>query len=122
MRKIRRIPKVIIRPVWQVEPNSIITSPTPNTQLKSSVLEIHGWAYSSDGIKAVHISKDDGKSWLEAEVEPRMEFSWQQFKAKVDLPLGTHRIIARATSSAELQQPLSGRRNHVHTVEFEVVS
>ena len=111
-----------MRPVWTVEPNSMITSPAPGARVGGSGVEIRGWAWSADGVRDVRISADKGESWVVAEVAQRTDFSWQQFKAVLELPEGTHRLMARATSSSGAEQPLAGRRNHVHTVAIEVTN
>jgi DMSO/TMAO reductase YedYZ molybdopterin-dependent catalytic subunit len=111
-----------MRPVWTVEPNSMITSPAPGAQLQGVRLKVRGWAWSADSIKDVSISANGGKSWVVADVAQRTDFSWQQFKAMLDLPDGMHQLMARATSLSGVEQPLSGRRNHVHTIAVEVTN
>jgi hypothetical protein len=111
-----------MRPVWNVEPNSMIVSPPSGAQLESSLVEVRGWARSGGGIEAVQISIDDSQTWGEADVESRRDFSWQKFSSMVTLPPGIHRLTARATSSSGFKQPLSGRRNHVHIIAFKILS
>lgn len=110
-----------MRPVWMVEPNSMIVSPPDGAQLKSSLVEVRGWAWSDDAIKSVKVKVDDNKTWVEADVETRRNFSWQKFSTLVTLPPGEHRLTARAISSSGLEQPISGRRNHVHIIMFGVL-
>lgn len=109
-----------IRPVWMVEPNSMITSPVPGTRLDGPRVRVHGWAWSADSVTDVGISADGGRNWVVADVKPRTDFSWQHFETVLELPNGKHQLVARATSLSEEQQPLFGRRNHVHTVAIEV--
>lgn len=109
-----------MRPVWSVEPNSMIVNPAPDTRVQDSTFEVSGWAWSDDGISSVHLGTADGKEWVEAEVNPRIDFSWQAFAKIITLSPGSHRIIARATSAMGLQQPLSERRNHVHGIIVHV--
>lgn len=109
-----------MRPVWVVEPNSIIVHPLPGAQLDSPEVKVQGWAWSGDGIAYVSLSANEGKTWINAELAPRVDFSWQQFKATLQLPNGTHRLIARATSRGGIHQPLHGRRNHAHSVLVDV--
>jgi DMSO/TMAO reductase YedYZ molybdopterin-dependent catalytic subunit len=110
-----------MRPVWRVEPNSMIVTPARDAQLEGPRIEVEGWAWSDDVISAVQVSTDGGVSWLDAIVEPRHEFSWQKFNTVVSLSSGLHQLVARATSSSGLQQPLSGRRNHAHTIKICVM-
>jgi DMSO/TMAO reductase YedYZ molybdopterin-dependent catalytic subunit len=110
-----------MRPVWEVEPNSMIVTPAQDAQLEGPQVEVEGWAWSDDGISAVQVSIDGGGSWLDATVEPRHEFSWQKFKTVVPLLSGLHQLMARATSSSGVHQPLSRRRNHVHSIKICVM-
>jgi len=112
-------PKGAMRPVWMVEPNSMIVSPCPDALLQGPQIEVVGWAWSCDGIKSVLIITDD-ESVAGADLEPRIDFSWQSFKAILPLSSGLHRITARAISANGLEQPLTGRRNHVHSVSVVV--
>ena len=115
-----------LRPVWMVEPNSMITSPAPGARIGRgggrSGVEVRGWAWSADGVKDVRVSADGGESWVRADVAQRIDVSWQLFGAALELPEGKHQLMARATSLGGVQQPLSGRRNHVHTVAIEVTN
>jgi DMSO/TMAO reductase YedYZ molybdopterin-dependent catalytic subunit len=114
-----------MRPVWKVEPNSIIVSPKPDASLDKSEVEIWGRAWSCESIEKVVISIDGGESWLPpqiVELSPRLEFEWQLFRAKVSFSKpGKYKLVARATDQAGASQPLAGRRNHVHSVEIEIV-
>jgi len=113
--------KGVMRPVWKVEPNSMIVSPCSDAQLTDSLVKVRGWAWSDNGIKLVQIRVDESQTWVEAEVESRRDFNWQRFSTAVTLPPGTHQLTARATSSSGLKQPISGRRNHVHTINLEIL-
>lgn len=108
------------RPVWAVEVNSIITRPVPNMVIDKSGLTVEGWAWSHDSVKSVGVSIDKGESWIEAKVGQRKDFSWQRFSVVLQPPLGSHYIMARATSQSGVHQPLQGRRNHVHSVQVTV--
>ncbi|KAF4636024.1 hypothetical protein G7Y89_g2074 [Cudoniella acicularis] len=110
-----------LRPVWEVKVNSMIVFPAQDSELTCPDVEVRGWAWSCDSVVAVDVSVDDGKTWIGAEVGPRTDFSWQEFMQVVSLPsLGRHRLTARATSRSGLQQPISGRRNHMHTVDIHL--
>jgi len=43
-------PNRSIKPVWGVEPNSMIVDPMPEARLQAGEVEIWGWAWSADGI------------------------------------------------------------------------
>jgi DMSO/TMAO reductase YedYZ molybdopterin-dependent catalytic subunit len=109
-----------MRPVWQVEVNSMIVRPRPNEVLASQQVSVSGWAWSEDGVGKVEINGDDGESWLEAIVEDRIEFGWQKFERALRMQPGRRIVVGRATSLNGEQQPLTGRRNPVHRVEVIV--
>jgi DMSO/TMAO reductase YedYZ molybdopterin-dependent catalytic subunit len=109
-----------MRPVWHAEVNSIIVRPRPNEVLVSQQVSVYGWAWSDDGVEKVEVSGDDGETWLEAIVESRMEFGWQKFERTLHMQPGRRSIVGRATSWNGEQQPLTGRRNHVHRVQVIV--
>jgi DMSO/TMAO reductase YedYZ molybdopterin-dependent catalytic subunit len=114
-----------MRPVWMVEPNSMIVRPEPGAILQGPEVEISGRAWGCQEIEGVDISVDGGKSWLprcDIDLRPRKECEWQLFRAKPMLPKpGKYKLVARARDTAGLSQPLAGRRNHVHMVEVEVL-
>ncbi|KUJ13726.1 molybdopterin binding oxidoreductase [Mollisia scopiformis] len=109
-----------IRPVWDVEPNSMIVNPADGAKLQTNEVEVWGWAWSADGIVEVEVSLDEGTTFSNAEIEARKEFSWQRFQYSATFPSGSHSLMARATSTSGAQQPVSGRRNHVHIAHFTV--
>ncbi|OCT51503.1 sulfite reductase [Cladophialophora carrionii] len=114
-----------MRPVWMVEPNSMIVGPEPGAILQGPQIEISGRAWGCQEIEGVDISIDGGETWLPrpvVDLRPRREFEWQLFRAKLSLPEpGKYKLVARARDTSGLSQPLAGRRNHVHTVEVEVL-
>ncbi|ETI22509.1 hypothetical protein G647_06584 [Cladophialophora carrionii CBS 160.54] len=114
-----------VRPVWMVEPNSMIVRPEPGAILQGPHIEISGRAWGCQAIEGVDISIDGGETWLPrpvVDLRPRREFEWQLFRAKPSLPEpGKYKLVARARDTSGLFQPLAGRRNHVHTVEVEVL-
>ncbi|OAP60577.1 hypothetical protein AYL99_05579 [Fonsecaea erecta] len=113
------------RPVWLVEPNSMIVKPEPGAVLQGPDVDIRGRAWGCEEISQVDVSTDGGEHWLPQSavaLTPRREFEWQSFQAKVSIPKpGKYKLTAKATDEAGISQPMTGRRNHVHTVEIEVV-
>ncbi|KAF2100244.1 molybdopterin binding oxidoreductase [Rhizodiscina lignyota] len=109
-----------MRPVWNVEPNSIIVRPKPHEVMPGREVHVEGWSWSCDAVAAVEISLDSGKTWQGTQVERRTDYSWQKFRVILRLPEGLHTLIARATCMSGAKQPLSGRRNYVHSVTFSV--
>lgn len=107
-------------PIWAVEPNSIIVSPQPNEQVQGASVTVRGWAWSCDGISKVEVKVNDG-SWTNAQLQPRKDFSWQEFVVNVELAPGRHVAFARATCRSGEVQPMTGRRNQVSTTDFDVL-
>lgn len=110
------------RPVWMVEPNSMIVRPRPEERFFGhGYIEVWGRAWGAEEIVRVDISVDRGHTWIEASVTPRRQFGWQSFRLRVFIHrCGTHIIQARATDRSGVQQPLSKRRNHVPTVQIRI--
>jgi DMSO/TMAO reductase YedYZ molybdopterin-dependent catalytic subunit len=106
-----------MRPVWGVEVNSMIVKPKPGEVVRSDGVVVEGWAWSEEGVRCVKVSGDGGVSWQEADVEKRMEFEWQKFETRLKLEPGSQCIVARATCLSGREQPIEGRRNHVHQVQ-----
>lgn len=113
-----------MRPVWSVEPNSMIVSPKPGAVVEGPTIRVIGRAWGGDEIVRVEISVDGGENWLpqsNVELRSRTQFEWQLFQTEVSLPSrGRYKLLARATDRAGISQPFHGRRNHVHMVEIDV--
>lgn len=109
-----------VKPVWDLDVNSMIVRPAPDTVLRSSKVDIEGWAWSPDGVDRVEISCSAGKIWWKADLEPRIDFRWQKFNCQLQLESGPQTIVAKATSTNGKSQALSGRRNHAHWVQFAI--
>ncbi|KAI1022233.1 hypothetical protein LB504_007390 [Fusarium proliferatum] len=109
-----------MRPVWEVEVNSMITKPADSAVISIGVVWVEGWAWSHDRVSVVEVSKDEGQSWIRGKVDNKEDQAWQKFTVAVDLEPKVWRLIARATSESGMQQPLTGRRNHVHSITVTV--
>lgn len=114
-------PEGTLRPVWAVEPNSMIARPQPGEKIDSLDVLVQGWTWHHEPIRTVQLSVDEGKSWRDAVVGERVDFSWQKFSLVLQLEPGHHSVVSRAVSGEGAMQPLSGRRNHCHAVSFEVI-
>lgn len=108
------------RPVWQVEVNSMITTPKPGAIVTAAPLRVEGWTWHEQPVSMVELSLDDGLTWQVVSTESREDFSWQRFHHQIDLEPGCYTLYARATDVDGGAQPLSGRRNHCHSVAFTV--
>ncbi|KAJ5963091.1 hypothetical protein N7481_013396 [Penicillium waksmanii] len=112
------------RPVWKVEPNSMIVRPCPEERFFCpGYVEVCGRAWGAEEIVRVEISTDQGHIWSEASVTPRKQFEWQFFRFQLFIQdNGRYTIQARATDRLGTRQPLSRRRNHVPIVHIQVES
>src|SRR5262245_21461377 len=102
-------------PVWSIAPESIIVSPAPGQALQCDTpLEIWGWAWADGGIARVDLSVDGGGTWMEAQVEPRVERAWQRFVFpwRATGP-GAVVLCSKAYSHDGASQPEFGRRNAI---------
>ena len=113
-------PTCVSRPIWKVQPNSMIVTPAPESTLSGPEVSVEGWAWSCDSVAEVNVSADEGKTWVRAYLDSRTEYSWQRFRAKMILPRGDHTILSRARSPQGRTQPLGEGRNHVHRVPVSV--
>lgn len=113
-----------MRPVWMVEPNSMIVRPKPGEILQGPDVEIWGRAWGCEEIHHVAVSVDGGYTWLDdVHVEPRRSYEWQFFRSSVTLKESrTYCMVVRATDKTGVQQPMEDRRNHVHRIEVEVIA
>jgi DMSO/TMAO reductase YedYZ molybdopterin-dependent catalytic subunit len=109
------------KPIWKVQPNSMIVRPKPGARINAGPAEVEGWAWSEDGVVAVDISADEGQTWTAAKVGERTEFSWQRFKTTLTLQPGEYVVLARAKGADGRMQPLGKGRNHVHRVAIRVL-
>ena len=115
-------PKGGLQPVWEVEPNSMITDPSPNAKVVGPRVMVRGWAWCWDGIKAVQIRQSGKTEWQQAETKPRQDFGWQAFCRIIVLSNGRCSVVAQAISRSGIMQPLEKQRNCAHSIDFEVIS
>jgi DMSO/TMAO reductase YedYZ molybdopterin-dependent catalytic subunit len=109
------------KPVWEIEPESIIVRPESGSTANAADLVISGWAWSSAEIELVEVSTDGGGSWNAAHIEPRVARSWQRFTFPwTPVSEGRFELLSRVTDSAGRRQPLEGARNSVHRIQCTV--
>ena len=109
------------KPTWEIEPESIIVSPTDGSKRVSPVVEISGWAWSFSEVTSVEVSTDCGATWIEAKVEPRKGMSWQRFRYQLRVnQAGPIQLMSRATDREGKSQPLDSARNSVHKVNISI--
>lgn len=110
------------QPVWAIAPQSVIVAPKPNSQLtRDEILQVWGWAWGDDGIAAVELSADEGRSWQECRLEKVSGRSWTKFICDWIVKEGCCGLLSRATSRSGESQPASGRRNALYRVPVLVV-
>lgn len=112
------------RPCWDVEPNSfLLTRPAEDGEIEGPLIRVAGRAWGALEIVQVSISVHEEGEWIQrasVTLPKRMQYAWQYFEAMMTFKPGRYCLMASATDEAGTTQPVSGRRNHVHTVEIKV--
>lgn len=110
------------RPVWGIAPHSLIVSHQDQTTIAAGPQRVEGWAWAGAGIAHAEVSVDDGATWQVAQLERRVDFSWQRFTLDVTLAGGTHRLLCRAVGNDGAIQPASGARNEWFAIQVDAVA
>jgi DMSO/TMAO reductase YedYZ molybdopterin-dependent catalytic subunit len=110
-------------PVWEIAPESVIVCPEPGASLHAGVKQdVWGWSWGDKAIREVRVGFGDPARWQSAELENKINRGWQRF-ATTWIPTGpgkqTIRSLARALDGTE--QPLSERRNSIHSISVNVI-
>lgn len=109
------------RPVWEIAPESVIVSPTPEAALARDTVSIWGWAWADGGVAGVDVSTDGGTNWHAARLEPQIERAWQKFEfIWQPQQLGETVLVSRATARNGAIQPDAGARNAFYRVPVKV--
>jgi DMSO/TMAO reductase YedYZ molybdopterin-dependent catalytic subunit len=114
-------PEGALRPVWKLQPNSMIVKPRPGERVEGPYVQVEGWAWHHEPIGHVQLSIDGAKSWTHASVGEGVDFSWQKFTHTLQLDTGSYSVVAKAVGRDGTSQPLDASRDQCHTVSFEVV-
>jgi DMSO/TMAO reductase YedYZ molybdopterin-dependent catalytic subunit len=114
-------PEGALRPVWTLQPNSMIVKPRPGEKVEGPRVDVEGWAWHHEPLESVQLSADGAQSWTYASVTEGVDFSWQRFTHTLQLDPGSYSIVVRAMSRDGMSQPLGVSRNQCHRVSFEVV-
>ncbi|GAA3809639.1 sulfite oxidase [Sphaerisporangium flaviroseum] len=88
--------------------NSAILRPADGARVSPGPVEVTGYAYAGDDrtVARMDISLDEGRSWLQAALDPPASpWAWQHWRITVDLPEGETAIIARAWDTTGAAQP-----------------
>jgi hypothetical protein len=109
------------KPVWAIAPQSVIVRPAPGTTLKRGVaVQVWGWAWADDGLSAVEITFDCGRTWKACQIEDPTDHSWSKFICDCTVEDGCQSVTSRATSRSGDRQPESGRRNGLYQVPLVI--
>jgi sulfite oxidase len=97
-------------PINEFPINSVICSPAADARLTVGTVRVSGYAISpgaaGNGIRAVEVSSDDGRTWTAARLlEPRADYCWQLWEADVSVNQQTRHLIVRAIDSSGRMQP-----------------
>ena len=93
---------------------SFLTNITDGATVKAnSNLNLRGIAFDGGyGVSDVVVSADDGETWTQAVLgEDLGKYSFREWKAKVSLEPGKHRLMVRAANRAGQSQPLQALWN-----------
>ncbi|AXI54887.1 Protein-methionine-sulfoxide reductase catalytic subunit MsrP (plasmid) [Pseudoseohaeicola sp. NH-UV-7] len=106
----QEIPKEDWEIIQRMPVKSLVTFPANGTDLSGSETEVRGHAWAGDrSIDKVEISKDFGKTWMDADLDaPVNDGAWQNWRATVTFPqAGYYEVWARATDSDGIMQPFA---------------
>jgi sulfite oxidase len=110
--------------------NSVICSPFDGQTLGGGEVLVRGFSFTGNGeaITRVELSRDDGSTWTVAELlDGASRWTWVFWQARLRLPRGEHRVLARAFDATGRTQPrdaaslwnLKGYLNNAwHSVRF----
>lgn len=114
------LPDGTTRPVYGLEPESIIVDPAPEAAVGAQA-EVRGWAWGDAPVVEVRVSGDGGQSWTEAVVMPRNGREWQGWSCSLGFAAGgPTTLMCRATDADGRTQPFEGLRNEVHRVPVNI--
>jgi sulfite oxidase len=92
--------------------NAAITQPQPSDPLSPGPVSISGYAQAGGDryVARVEVSANGGQSWIEAQMDEAVPWSWRFWEATIELSEGEHVVVARAWDSAGNSQPESPRQ------------
>lgn len=88
--------------------NSAILQPDDGASVAAGATTVTGYAYVGDGraVVRVDVSLDGGAHWQEADLDEQAgPWTWQHWRATIQLPLGETEIVARAWDTSAATQP-----------------
>jgi sulfite oxidase len=90
--------------------NSAILSPSNRDTVHAGIVEVSGYAYAGDdrGIARVDVSVDQGRTWIQAELDDQSSpWTWRLWRTRLLLDQGQVRITVRAWDTTAATQPES---------------
>ncbi|MGI8700602.1 MAG: sulfite oxidase [Nocardioidaceae bacterium] len=90
--------------------NADVLRPADGDTVPAGPTEISGYAFAGDQrrIARVDVSLDGGASWVQADLdEPASDWTWQLWRAVLDLAEGPHQVTVRAWDTTGASQPKS---------------
>lgn len=108
----QRVPKDDFRIIEAMPVKSLITFPKSGLELAAGTrsVEVRGHAWAGENrVAQLDVSRDFGATWQQAKLSaPPNRYSWQRWRAAVDLPgPGYYEIWARATDDEGASQPFA---------------
>ena len=88
--------------------NAVILDPTEGQVVRAGRAVARGWAMGCGGreIDAIEVSSNGGHTWTRARVVIRGEpWTWSLWEATMDLAIGPHTLVVRATDADGTTQP-----------------
>lgn len=99
-------------PVEGMRVKSLIVTPRHGERRRPGALRVAGYAWGARPVRRVDLSADGGRTWSAATLgRPLGEHAWRPWEALVELPPGTHVIMARAIDADGAAQPMTAVRN-----------
>ncbi len=118
-------------PINRMSLRSLFVRPEPGEQIPSKApFEVQGIAFDSGtGILRVEVSKDNGRTWTNAQLDPELgKYSWRRWRFRWNpTSPGTYQLKVRAFNRAGQQQTTSlwnrggYMRNVIEQLEVEVL-
>jgi sulfite dehydrogenase (cytochrome) subunit A len=118
-------------PINSMSLRSLFVRPEPGEQIPSNApFEIQGLAFDSGiGIQRVEVSTDDGRTWVNAQLERELgKYSWRRWRFRWNPPSpGKYQLKVRAMNRAGQQQTTSlwnrggYMRNVIEQTEVQVL-
>jgi DMSO/TMAO reductase YedYZ molybdopterin-dependent catalytic subunit len=100
-------------PVRHAKVKSLMSPPgvpdwyTGRRLVAAGSVEIHGRAWSGNGVAVARVELGVDGEWRRVELEPpRERFAWQAWRARWDATPGEHELACRAADAQEAVQPL----------------